>query len=263
MDATLVVKYKKNSDLILSTQELRDLYLYGVDIKSKDGSLIPEYVWETQIKAAQQECERFLGIKFRRQLITETLTYFQDDYTNSLPILNTSFPVYRTLTLLGRINNVEQIKYPSEWLSCYQGPDEIPTRRISLIPSGSSSTAATNVLLIGIMAQLGIRSLRVVPNYWTTQYLTGWSPEKLPIELVDLVGKWASIKMFHIAGDLILGAGIASLSLGMDGLSQSISSTSSATNAGYGARIIGYLKDIDNTLKRIKGVYQGVLFSVL
>jgi hypothetical protein len=261
VEVEFISKYKKNTGLIMSPTELRDLYFYGVDIKSKDGSTIPVYIWESQIKSAQQEIEKFLGIKFQRQMITETLHYFRDDYMNSLPILNTSFPVYKPLTLIGRINNTEQVKYPSEWLSSYVASDEAMTRRISLIPTGSS-TAATNVLLIGVMAQLGIRSLEMVPNYWTVQYLTGWAPKRLPMELLDVTGKWAAIKMFHVAGDLILGAGIASLSLGIDGLSQSISSTSSATNAGYGSRIIGYLKDVDNTLKRIVGVYKGINFTI-
>ena len=37
-----------------------------------------------------------------------------------------------------------------------------------------------------------------------------------------------------------------------DSLSQSISSTSSATNAGYGARVIGYQDQIKNSLETIK-----------
>jgi hypothetical protein len=257
----LVSKYKKNTDSVLSVKELQDLYLYGVNIQSKDGSNIPTYVWETKIKSAQEELERLLAIRFKRQLITETLTYFRDDYLNNLPILNTSLPVVKAITLRGRINNIEQIVYPREWLSSYESSEESATRHISLIPSGSSTSADTNVLLIGVMAQLGLRSLNLVPQYWTVQYITGY--KNPPMELVDIVGKWAAVQMFHIAGDLILGAGIASLSLGIDGLSQSISSTSSATNAGYGARIIGYLKDIENTLKRLKGSYSGINFAVL
>ena len=76
----LVSKYKKNTDSVLSVKELQDLYLYGVNIQSKDGSNIPTYVWETKIKSAQEELERLLAIRFKRQLITETLTYFRDDY---------------------------------------------------------------------------------------------------------------------------------------------------------------------------------------
>ena len=69
-------------------------------------------------------------------------------------------------------------------------------------------------------------------------------------------------KLVGIAGDLILGAGIAAQSIGVDGLSQSISSTSSATNAGYGARIIQYQKEIAETVKRIKLIYDEIKFVV-
>lgn len=260
---TYTLKYKKNTGALFSPSELQDLYFYGVSIRSKDGSLIPQYIWETQIRMAQEELERYLAIKFQRQLITETLSYYRDDYLNNLPILNTSYPVYEVITLVGMLSGVEQIIYPIEWSNCYQGSDGIAPRRISIVPTGSGTSAQTSVALMGVTAQIGIRSLNIVPNYWTVQYITGFDVLHIPYDLLDIVGKWAAIKMFHIAGDLILGAGIASLSLGIDGLSQSISSTSSATNAGYGARIIGYLKDIDNSLKRLRMVYKGINFAVL
>ena len=76
----------------------------------------------------------------------------------------------------------------------------------------------------------------IFPNYWHAKYLTGF--KKIPNDLLNVLGMLASINVLNIAGDIILGAGIASYSLSLDGLSQSISSTSSATNSGYGARII-------------------------
>ena len=83
------------------------------------------------------------------------------------------------------------------------------------------------------------------------------------MDLINLVGKLATFGPLGIAGDLILGAGIAAQSLGVDGLSQSISSTSSATNAGYGARILQYSKEITETVKKIKLVYDEVKLGVL
>ena len=77
------------------------------------------------------------------------------------------------------------------------------------------------------------------------------------------IGKTAAINIFHIAGDLILGAGIASFSLGVDGLSQSISSTSSATNAGYGARILGYQDDIKKMMPILQAKYGGFTVTTL
>ena len=257
------IKYKKNTETILSPTELRELYLYGINIKSKDGSEIPEYVWEQKIRSAQQEIEKFLAIKLTRQLITETLTYYRDDYLNNLPIINCSYPVIKPIVLLGLLNNTEQIKYPIEWTNYYQGPDEMSPRRVSIVPSGAAVGAATNVILIGVMAQLGIRSLNLVPNYWTLQYLTGFSPEKLPQELLDMVGKLASIQILAIMGDLVLSPGLSGGSLSVDGLSQSYNTVINQRGGAFSGRVAQYLQDIKTTLERLRKMYIGVNFSVL
>jgi len=70
--------------------------------------------------------------------------------------------------------------------------------------------------------------------------------------LVDYIGMNASIQIFNILGDIVLGAGIASISLSIEGLSQSIGTTSSAENSAYSARIRMYLeqlKVIERTLR--------------
>jgi hypothetical protein len=76
------------------------------------------------------------------------------------------------------------------------------------------------------------------------------------------VGMIASMGPFNIAGDMIAGAGIASQSIGIDGLSQSVSTTSSATNAGYGARIIQYQKDVKDQIKHLQNYYKGPRLTV-
>tara|TARA_R110000824_G_scaffold355998_1_gene543213 strand:- start:291 stop:521 length:231 start_codon:yes stop_codon:yes gene_type:complete len=65
----------------------------------------------------------------------------------------------------------------------------------------------------------------------------------------------ASIGVFDIAGDLVAGAGIASLSISVPGLSQSIGTTSSATNSGYGARIKSYQEQIKKALPNLRRFY--------
>lgn len=260
---TLVAKYKKNSGLVVSIQELQDLYLYGISPKAKDGSSIPNYVWESKILNSQREIEKFLAIKFQKQLITETLTYYRDDYSNSLPILNSSFPVSKVLTLQGMINGIRQVSYPREWLNNYISSDEGQYRRINLIPTGSSTNANTNILLIGLMAQYGLRSLNLVPNYWTVQYLTGYSPANYPIELVDVVGKLASIQMLAIFGDIILPPGLSGSTLSIDGLSQSLNTVASAKGGAFSGRISQYTEDIKTTLLRLEKSYKGINFACL
>mgnify|MGYP000919821054 FL=1 len=257
------VKYEKNKDAILSPTELRELYLYGINLKSRDGTELPNYTWWHIINDAQEEIEKFLAIHFRRQLVTETLTYLRDDYLNNLPILNTSYPVVKVIRLLGLLSGTEQIRYPIEWSNYYESSDHMATRRISIVPSGASVSAGTNVLLIGVMAQLGIRSLNVVPNYWTVQYLTGWAPCNLPHELVDVVGKLAAIQVLSIYGDLVLSPGLSGGSLSIDGLSQSYNTVVSQRGGAFSGRIAQYLEDIKVTLERLERSYKGINFAVL
>jgi len=74
-----------------------------------------------------------------------------------------------------------------------------------------------------------------------------------------VIGKLAAIGIFNVAGDIALGqSALASYSLSIDGLSQSISTTNSATNAAFGARIINYQKEIKDSLSKLKTYYRGI-----
>ena len=65
----------------------------------------------------------------------------------------------------------------------------------------------------------------------------------------------ASIGILNIAGDLIAGAGIATKSVSVPGLSQNIGTTSSATNSGYGARIGEYQKELKAMIPNLRRYY--------
>jgi hypothetical protein len=99
----------------------------------------------------------------------------------------------------------------------------------------------------------------MIPNYWYVQYETGFPLDKIPADLMNLIGMLASIPLLAISGDLIL-QGMSSNSLSIDGLSQSVSAPSTGA---YGARINEYRKSIDLTIERIRMTYSGINFSVL
>jgi len=81
--------------------------------------------------------------------------------------------------------------------------------------------------------------------------------------IIKAIGLLAAISPLDIAGDLIAGAGIGSFSVGVDGLSQSIGTTASATSAGYGARIISYQKQLKDLMGMLRAKYRTVnIFSV-
>lgn len=84
----------------------------------------------------------------------------------------------------------------------------------------------------------------------------------LPQAMIKAISYVAAMLPLDTAGDLLLGAGIATQNISLDGLSQSISSTASATSAGYGARIISYNQQLKATMSVLKNKYTLPKFAV-
>ena len=256
------VKYKKNEGLIISPEELLALYFYGINIAANDGSELDIESVRFYIKSAQKELESYVGIKLNPTLVSETLGYYRKDYWGTYPSFQTKYPVKQAYTLIGLLANAAQIKYPSDWFKVHRDePDGDYARYLTLVPSGigtGTSTGNAEVILTGISGQYGFQRQYMIPEYWDIQYLTGYNYNNVPYDIVNVVGKWASLGLFNILGDIVLGqAAVANYSLSIDGLSQSIGTTNSATNAAFGARIINYQKEIKETLIRIRSRYKG------
>jgi len=256
------ISYKKNTGLLISPTELKVLYLYGIEVRSTDGTKFNDSVIEMHIRQAQAEIEKLLSIKLIKQLITETQSYYKDDYLVRYPVITTNFPVIKPYACLGVIGTVEQVIFPETWLSSRKGVDISYSRRINIVPTGSvTATIAGGMILSGVMHQVGLMSQYNVPDYFTIQYTTGF--EKIEYDLFNLVGMTSALQTLIQAGDFVLGPGISSTSLGIDGLSQSISSVNSAQGSAFAARIKEYRATIENTLKNIKSRYTGIRFTTM
>ena len=256
---TYNIKFKKNTDLIFSAKDLKDQYFFGIDLVDQSGNAISDSTLELYIASAQEEIEHFLDIKIKKQVYEDHFDYQYSDFWN-WSYIPTTFPVIEPLELVGWLGSIRQVDFPQEWLSADKSSDEkFRKRALYLLPVSGSATYETSTYL-GIIRGVGFGN-RAVPNYWHVKYITGYS--EVPKDIMDVVGKWASIKVFHLLGDIILGAGIASRSLSLDGLSQSIQTTQSAENSGYSGRIKGYLKDLEGQIKRMQGFYQGVQMAVM
>ena len=73
--------------------------------------------------------------------------------------------------------------------------------------------------------------------------------------LLDFIGLAASMLPLDTAGDLIIGAGISGQHISLDGLSQSIQTTSGVENSGYGARMKSYAKRMESIVKMLRRHY--------
>ncbi len=93
------------------------------------------------------------------------------------------------------------------------------------------------------------------PDAFHINYTTGFATaELIPEDLRDIVGKITALKMLNVIGDGLL-AGFSSSSISLDGLSESFSSTQSATSAYFGARIKVYQDEIKEYISENKNKY--------
>lgn len=93
------------------------------------------------------------------------------------------------------------------------------------------------------------------PDAFEIDYTTGWkTAEFIPDDMRQVIGQWATIKALDTIGDGLL-AGFSSQSVSLDGLSESFSSTQSATSSYFGARIASYSKQIESWLTRNRNKY--------
>jgi hypothetical protein len=94
-------------------------------------------------------------------------------------------------------------------------------------------------------------------------YETGYDNcVKVPDELRNIIKKMATITLMNIYGDGRTAA-IASRSVSLNNVSESISTTLSATNAMFGARIIQYQKEIKDFFDNNATKYSRILFGKL
>lgn len=262
---TFISKNTKNKGIVINDKELLSLYFYGIEVVNRQGTSINPTFLEFYIKSAQDEIEKYLQIKLLKQRVLERSDYYRNEFRNS-GFIKTKYPVREPLGLVGKLGEQTIVRYPKHWLT-FNKVNDLPTsRQIVMVPNARVSETQLQESIYGhnLLPTLGFANWDQVASYWEVEYVTGFDFDDMPFDLFNLVGKSASLGLFNILGDIALGqAGLASYSIGIDGLSQSVSTTSSATNAAYGARIINYQKEIKDTLEKMRGIYKGINFTAI
>ena len=254
-------QFNVSQELVLSPSDIRSIYLFGIDVRGINGEVMSDDDITFYITSAQQELEKWLNLKFRKQVVEESQSFYRDDWRH-WGFMRVTYPVVCPLKLDGFLNKVKQISYPSDWLTTKRinTSPELYNRNVYLVPAGSATSHSEAVIFSGLIPNLGVVGAKHIPNYWTFRYVTGW--DRVPEDIINAVGKIASISVLNVFGDILLGAGIASQSLSIDGLSQSIGTTQSAENSAFSARIKQYLSELKKDLPHLKDYYRGFSMAV-
>ncbi len=269
---------------IVSVPELKELYLFGIDLTNDAGEPFPDTIFEHYIRSAVSWLEHRIDIPIRPvDVELELADYFREDYDKYIWTELDRFPVIQVNSIRLVLPGEAVVQdFEREWIHIRRD-----TGHLQLVPG--TGTAGTILLgASGAWIPLIYGNNRYIPDVFRISYRAGFGlptdplafdrdpgvaqsvpvstpyPEldSIPEIIKDTVGKYASFGPFNIAGDLIVGAGIASKSLSIDGLSQSISTTSSATNAGFGARLVQYQKELKEVIPYLRRYYKGISLRV-
>jgi hypothetical protein len=248
----------------VTPDDLRYTYLWGTDFKATNGQAFTDAQTQYFIDAAITELERELNICIKKRVIkcnaekrnlVKTTKDVPGDYDEEEPpyrykqeeIVSRGIITTRRRPLikvtkcdLVNIGKTPRDLLPSAYLEKEKGVINFTKRPWRI---GDTSVNVAKVLF-----PYGEKTFRNY-LYYEIDYEAGYeSSDDIPDDLRQIVGKLAAISLLNIIGDGLM-SGFSSSSLSMDGISESFSSTQSATSAYFGARIAVYQKEVENYIK--------------
>ena len=210
----------------VSVSAIKNNYLFGINLADANGNSLPEELFVHYINAAVDYVQNLLDIVITPTDFKERHDYFRNDYRNWGFIQLDHNPVRAVKRITLMYGDQHAVEIPLDWVQL----DKL-TGQITLFPSAGSA----NSLIIGQTGLLfGFQSQwDWAPRLWEVEYEAGIDEKdpSIPYDLLkETIFKRASMGILNVWGDLIIGAGIASQSVSVDGLSQSIGTTQSANN---------------------------------
>ena len=255
-------------DSVLTVKNLKDWFMFGLDLTDDDGYPFPNSMFAFAIRAAIDSLEKTLMVKIKpTQIVSEWHDYYRQEYQdfafiqlNNWPIIfdNTkNWPEQGGMQVTLRYPTAQSdITFPKEW---YQVRAE--RGHVHLVPT-SGSLSQIMIGKGGDYLTFVFRGYDWMPNLWHIDYWAGFPQGQCPNDIIGIIGKMACFYPLNIAGDLVGGIAIASKSIGVDGLSQSINTTSSPENAGYSARLRQYERELKIEIPRLIAYYKSFRMSV-
>ena len=245
----------------LTPQWLKDRFLVGVDLTLDNGDPYPEAVYTQSISSSIAWLEHELGIALDPQAITGERHDALDANRDSWWSFRIDYrPVMAVTGFRIRFGSYPPVEIPVTWVQLLSKEHG----QIHLIPSEES--LGSYLFRAGIPMMVGdtMTPYNYIPGYFEFDYTAGFeNAAAIPADIKHAIGLKSAMLPLDIAGGLLVGAGIAMTSTSMDGLSQSVNTTSSATNSGFGARVLQYEREMKALLPALRAKYGPLNFGCI
>lgn len=239
-----------------TAETIKNDYLFGIPLLDDDGNEYPDAAIERWINKAIAWLEAELQIKIAPTTITdESHDYEIREYREFCYIQLYQYPVISVTSVVASYAGQDIMTFPSEWIQVYR-----ESGQVQLVPTTGSLSQVLLGQGSGVLLPLITQRLSQMPHLFKVTYQAGF--ETVPENIGDILAMKACMGILNVMGDILLGAGIASQSISIDGLSQSIGTTQSAENSAYSARVRQYEREIKHQLPKLKQYYKGIRFAV-
>lgn len=247
---------------VVCPDDLRYTYLWGTDFKATNGSTFTDEQIDFLIKSAVADIEKLLNIKIIK---TRYRTHPKErglvkgvDYDKEEDMYQFSWSriaKYGVIRTRQRpICALHELKLLNRTIpSISLLPEVVVDKQKGVIRYARRPVKPTDTTM-GIMTATGMygNATYGMHIFYEIDYDAGFeSAADVPDDLREIIAKQCAVSLLNIIGDGLM-SGFSSSSLSMDGISESFSSTQSATSAYFGARIKEYKDDIKEYIKENK-----------
>lgn len=247
--------------------EMKNRVIFGIPLFDSEGNPFPDDLLQSYLDSSVTWMEQTLNIVIQPRDEEEHHDYIQSDYMNWNFIKLWKKPILQIESVEMWYGENRMFQIPSDWLKIDHLAGVIQIFPISGSAGGMIINANGGAWMPLIHGRLGY-----APKMWRIKYRAGMEESDTPQIvrantihplLKDLIYRKTAMGVMGVWGDLIIGAGIANQSVGVDGLSQSIGTTQSAMFGGASSRIKQLQEDIDNMLPALRSYYGGIDMTVI
>ena len=248
--------------------------LLGMNNDLKDpttGEPYPDSFYQDMIYSAVSQVEKKFDFVIRPRLVRDRLDYYKNDFETYV-LSNTSCrPILHVENFKLYWNTQDIMDMPSDWVKVTNRMGEVQCSPGVLMQGFNVSVNPISFPIFPMtysMSPAPYESTQYSPQMVGLSYVAGMMPqpeEDLGInrewyihpDVLRYVAKQAAIDVLEKFGRNILGPGIASYSVSLDGMASSIESTQSAEHSATSGEIITLQQDMKDMEAGIRNYYGG------
>lgn len=237
-------------------KDLMDNYLFGIPFDDGNGNSVKAKMINHYLDVAKSRFEHKFDVPLTPRRFVEPHDYKIQDWDKFGYIQLFKCPVLTVDQVqLQYIRGQNMIDLPTEWVRIYNAVGQI-----QIVPT---SAAISQFVISGSGNMPHIFGAKdYFPSLIYVSYTAGYDTDKIPYLIVHWLCLHAAIELLRIAGDLVLNPGVANISIGLGGLSQSIGTTKSNKGA-FSGRVEDYKNDLEDLTKDVLRFYKSIKLTTV